>query len=130
MSDLPHGAGERAWTADRWSALLDRAGVGYTTGESAAKAKKSIPAGRWLNGRLRRPVPITVGGRPAVAELRAVDGRAKAKRYVLLVRYTDQDSTPDRSPVAPVTVRSGPVPSAVPPTAPPTMTPGANAEDW
>ena len=121
MNDLPSEAATRAWPADRWSALMDRAGVSYTIGEQAAKAKKSIPAGRWLNGRLQRSVPITVNGRPAVAELRSVDGRANRKGYVLVVRYTDVDSA-----------SAEPVVLSTPPTPTPTLTPdgGGNGEDW
>jgi hypothetical protein len=120
MNDLPAEAATRAWPADRWSALLDRAGVTYTTGDPGAKAKKSIPAGRWLNGRLRRSVPIMVGGRPAVAELRAVNSRANRKGYVLVVRYTDVESAPDAASAEPVVPSA---PSSPTPTPTPTPTP-------
>jgi hypothetical protein len=123
MTDLPSDAATRAWPADRWSALLDRAGVGYTTGDQAAKAKKSIPAGRWLAARLMRAVPITVSGRPAVAELRSVDGRANRKAYVLVVRYTDVDFAS----AEPVVLSTPTTPT---PTPSPTPDGGGDGEDW
>ncbi len=124
MNNLPSEAAARAWTAEQWANLLDRAGVSYTTGDQAAKVKKAIPAGRWLGARLERPVPITVGGRPAVAELRAVMCRGKVKKYVLLVRHTGAESEPESAPAGPVAELP------TPPTPPGPDGGGGDGGDW
>lgn len=120
-NDLPPDAAGQAWPADRWAALLERAGVGYTTGDPKTAARKAIPAGRWLVGRLRRLVTITASGRPAAAELRQVPGPARSKKYLLLVRFADQDCAPDGPPAEPTPTAPDP---------PPAAPAGENGEDW